>query len=139
MITINPYLTFDGNCEEAFCFYKSIFGGEFPYVGRFKEMPEVPDFPPISDEDKEKIMHISLPIGKETVLMGSDSSKAFGHNEVKGNNVSISINTNDLTEAKRLYDKLTTDGIVRMPLNKTFWGAHYGMLTDKWDTLDDKL
>ena len=67
MAAVNPYLTFNGNCEEAFNFYKSVFGGEFPYIGRFKDMPSEQ---PIPESEKEKIMHVSLPIGKETILMG---------------------------------------------------------------------
>lgn len=132
MTTLSPYLTFAGNCEEAFTFYKSIFGGEFAYLGRFKEMPPSPDYPPIQEDDKEKIMHVSLPISKETILMGSDSSEAFGHSNIEGNNFSISINTNELNEATRLFDGLAENGTIKMPLNKTFWGAYYGMLTDKF-------
>ena len=70
MTTLDTYLTFNGNCEEAFTFYKSVFGGEFAHIGRFNEMPEDPKYP-LSDEDKEKIMHVSLPIGKSSILMGS--------------------------------------------------------------------
>ena len=82
MAQVNPYLTFDGNCEEAFNFYKSVFGGEFPYIGRFKDMPGEQ----IPESQKEKIMHVSLPISKETVLMGSDSSAEFGQVHNAGNN-----------------------------------------------------
>ncbi|MFH1001262.1 MAG: VOC family protein [Bacteroidota bacterium] len=131
MTTINPYLTFEGNCEEAFHFYKSVFGGEFPYVGKFKDMPENPDYP-ISKADKEKIMHISLPISKETVLMGSDSSEAFGKATSIGNNFSISINTDTVEEVTRIYNALSNGGSIKMPLNKTFWGAYFGMFTDKF-------
>ena len=131
MTTINPYLTFNGNCEEAFNFYKSVFGGEFPYMGRFKEMPPDPAYS-VSEEDAEKIMHVSLPIGEGSVLMGSDSSEAFGHNEVKGNNFSISINTKEEAEATRLFNELSAGGSIKMPMNKTFWGAYFGMFTDKF-------
>ena len=131
MTTINPYLTFNGTCEEAFDFYKSIFGGEFPYIGKFKDMPPDPASQ-ISDADKEKIMHISLPISKETVLMGSDSSEAFGHATVEGNNFSISINTNSVEEITRIYNELSKGGKIKMPLNKTFWGAYFGMFIDKF-------
>ena len=77
MVSINPYLTFPGTCEEAFLFYKSVFGGEFPYMGKFKDMPPM-DGKPVPENEKEKIMHVSLPIGG-SILMGSDSSEAFGH------------------------------------------------------------
>jgi PhnB protein len=129
MASINPYLTFAGSCEEAFNFYKSVFGGEFPYVGRFKDMPSEN---PIPESEGNKIMHISLPIIKETTLMGSDSSEAFGHVTVVGNNFSISINAENEDEAKRLFDGLSAGGKVTMPLNKTFWGALFGMFTDKF-------
>src|SRR5688572_27982247 len=99
MASISPYLNFNGNCEEAFNFYKSVFGGEFPYVGRFKDMPSNPNMPPVPESELNKIMHISLPIIKETVLLGSDSSEAFGKATVQGDNFSISINTDSEDEA----------------------------------------
>jgi len=129
MATVNPYLIFNGNCEEAFNFYKSVFGGEFPYVGRFSEMPSKT---PIPESEGEKIMHISLPIGQGTILMGSDSSEAFGHVTTMGNNFSISINTETEAEATRLFNGLSAGGKVTMPLNKTFWGAYFGMFIDKF-------
>lgn len=131
MTTINPYLTFNGNCEDAFNFYKSIFGGEFTIIDKFKNMPENPEFP-IPESEKEKIMHVSLPISKETSLMGSDSSEAFGKASVEGNNFSISINTDSVEEVTRIYNKLSEGGIVKMPLDKTFWGAYFGMFIDKF-------
>lgn len=131
MTTINPYLTFNGTCEEAFNFYKSVFGGEFQYVGRFKDMPENKEYP-VSESDKEKIMHISLPISKETVLMGSDSSDSFGQASIEGNNFSISINTDTMDEAKRIFNELSEGGSIKMPLEKTFWGSYFGMFTDKF-------
>ena len=131
MASISPYLTFNGNCEEAFNFYRSVFGGEFPYVGRFKDMP-ADGGKPVPASEGEKIMHISLPISKETVLMGSDSSEAFGQATVVGNNFSISINANSEEEAKKLFNGLSAGGKVTMPLDKTFWGALFGMFTDKF-------
>lgn len=129
--SISPYLTFAGNCEEAFNFYKSVFGGNFPYVGRFKEMPPIPG-KEVPEGEGEKIMHISLPISKETVLMGSDSSEAFGHATVMGNNFSISINAESEAKAKQLFNGLSQGGTITMPLDKTFWGALFGMFTDKF-------
>ncbi|MGD9487198.1 MAG: VOC family protein [Calditrichaceae bacterium] len=131
MITINPYLTFSGRCEEAFHFYKSVFGGDFLYVGKYEEMPANPEYP-LSDADKEKIMHISLPISKETVLMGSDSVQSFGEANKEGNNFSISINTDSVEETTRIFNALSKDGKIKMPLDKTFWGAYFGMFTDKF-------
>ncbi len=131
MTTINPYLTFNGTCEAAFNFYKSVFGGDFTYVGKFKDMPENPDYP-VSDVDKEKIMHITLPFSKETNLMGSDSSEAFGQATVQGNNFTVSINTDSVEEIKRIYNALSEGGKIRMPLSKTFWEAWFGQFTDKF-------
>ena len=132
MTTINVYLTFEGNCEEAFDFYRSIFGGDYTYVGRFSEMPPQEGMPPILDDDKNKIMHISLPISKETILMGSDTSKAFGGNITVGNNFSISINTDTKDEADRLFKELSDGGNVTMPMQDTFWNAYFGMFSDKY-------
>lgn len=132
MTTINPYLTFNGNCEEAFNFYKSVFGGEFPYVGRYGEMPPQEGIPPMTAEQKNKIMHISLPISKETTLMGSDTGGDWASNFKEGTNFSISINTDQIKEADRLFTALSEEGKVTMPMNKTFWGSYFGMLTDKF-------
>jgi len=132
MATINPYLIFNGNCEEAFLFYQSVFGGEFPYVGKFSEMPqEAENCEAISEEDKDKIMHITLPIGNGTVLMGSDSNAASGEVLI-GANISISINTESKQEADRLFNGLSVGGNVFMPMNQTFWGAYFGMFVDKF-------
>jgi len=132
MTSVNVYLTFKGNCEEAFHFYKSVFGGTFSSVNTFGEMPSGDDMPPMPESEKDKIMHISLPISKETCLMGSDSSEAFGQVTTMGNNFSISIQTDTEKEADRLFDALSKGGSATMPMNKTFWGAYFGMLTDKF-------
>jgi len=131
MPKINPYITFNRNCEEAFNFYRSIFGGEFIYIGRFKDMPANPDFP-MPDEDKDLIMHVSLPISKDTELMGSDTSASFGKIPVSGNNFSLSIHTDSIEETERIFARLSEDGNVFMPLEKTFWGSYFGNLTDKF-------
>lgn len=131
MTTINPYLTFNGNCLEAFEFYKSVFGGEFPYVGRFGEMPPNPKYP-VPEEDKDRIMHISLPISKETTLMGSDTTSPQGANLVEGTNVTLSIGLDDRSEADRIFNALSEGGQVTMPLSETFWNAYFGMLTDRF-------
>ncbi len=130
--TISPYLTFPGNCEDAFNFYRSVFGGQFPYMGRFKDMPSMPGQPALSEEDANKIMHVSLPISEETILMGSDSSEAFGHVTNIGNNFSISINAKSKDDADRLFNGLSEGGHVVMPMDKTFWGSYFGMFTDKY-------
>lgn len=130
-VGINPYLTFNGNCEDAFNFYKSVFGGSFPYIGRFGEMPPM-DGVPVPDSEKNKIMHVSLPIGSNSILMGSDSSDAFGHANVPGNNFSISVNATNQNEADKLYNGLSNGGKQTMPMSKTFWGSYFGMLEDKF-------
>ena len=132
MTTVNAYLTFNGDCEAAFLFYKSVFGGEFTYMGKFKDMPADENCEPISPEDGEKIMHVSLPISSETILMGSDSSESFGQVTLFGNNISLSINTDTAAQADTLFNGLSEGGIVKMPMSKTFWGAYFGMFTDKF-------
>ena len=131
MAIVNVYLTFNGNCEEAFKFYQSVFGGEIPYLGRFKDMPAT-EGPKISPGDEEKIMHMSLPISKETMLMGSDTGGEWASTYVQGNNFSISITTETKEEADKLFNGLSADGTVTMPLSKTFWSDNFGMLTDKF-------
>ena len=133
MAVVNPYLTFSGNCEEAFTFYKSVFGGDFQFVGRFKEMPPMEGCPPVSEAEAEKIMHISLPISKETSLMGSDSLDAFGQATIVGTNFTISINTTSQEEADKLFNGLSAGGKVTMPMDKTFWGSYFGMFVDKFN------
>lgn len=134
MAQINPYLTFNGNCEEAFLFYKSVFGGDFSFMGRFSDMPpgEDPDNAPMSDEMGNLIMHVSFPIGKDSILMGSDTHPAFSPPVTSGTNYNISINTDSEDEAKKLFSGLSENGHVIMPLENTFWGALFGMFVDKF-------
>jgi PhnB protein len=129
--SINPYLTFPGNCEDAFNFYKSVFGGKFQYVGRFNEMP-TEDGKPMPEAEANKIMHISLPISGDSILMGSDSSDAFGHITTVGNNFSISILAESTAKADKLFNGLAASGNAIMPMSKTFWGSYFGMLVDKF-------
>lgn len=132
MTTLNVYLTFDGNCEEAFTFYKSVFGGEFTYIGKFKDMPNDVNGKQLTDEFGERIMHVSLPISDETCLMGSDTGGEWSEKLIQGTNFSISINTESKDEAVRLFNSLSTAGNIIMPLSTTFWGAYFGMFTDKF-------
>lgn len=132
MASVNVYLNFNGNCEEAFNFYKSVLGGEFTYVGRFKDMPPQEGMPPMPAEMGNKIMHVSLPISKETSLMGSDTGGEWAPGFVKGNNFSISINADSKEEADRLFAGLSNGGKVTMPLANTFWGDYFGMWEDKF-------
>ncbi|SFB28004.1 PhnB protein [Flavobacterium swingsii] len=131
MATVNPYLIFNGNCEEAFLFYKSVFGGEFPYIGKFSDMPADENTPKLSEADANRVMHVSLPIGKETILMGSDSNSQSGDVQF-GHNISISINAESTAEADKLFNGLSAGGSITMAMNKTFWGAYFGMFTDKF-------
>ena len=131
--TVNVYLTFNGNCKEAFEFYRSVFGGEFLQMSTFDEMPPQEGMPPISKEEKDLIMHVSLPISKETVLMGSDTGGEWAKNFKKGTNFSISVNTNNKQEAERIFRELSKGGKVMMPMEKTFWGSYFGMFADKFE------
>ncbi len=130
MATTNVYLNFNGNCEEAFNFYKSVFGGDFGYLGRFGEMPESEEYK-VSEADKNKIMHVSLAIGN-SILMGSDTGEEYGKSFVQGNNFSVSVTAASKKEADELFAGLAVGGQVTMPMNDTFWGDYFGMLTDKF-------
>lgn len=132
MSSVNVYLTFNGNCEEAFEFYKSVFGGTFAYVGRFKDMPPSAEHGSLEGEAGNKIMHISLPISKETMIMGSDTGGEWASSFTQGNNFSISINADSKEEADRIFNGLSAGGKVTMPLADTFWGDYFGMFTDKF-------
>lgn len=131
MASVNPYLLFNGNCESAFLFYQSVFGGEFPYMGKFKDMPADENFAPLTAADAERVMHVSLPIGNGSILLGSDSNSQSG-DVVIGANVSISINTESRAEADKLFNGLSAGGNAFMPMNATFWGAYFGMFVDKF-------
>lgn len=131
MATVNIYLTFNGNCEEAFNFYKSVFGGEFPYIGRFKDMPPGQDSK-LNPGEEDRIMHVSLPISKETMLMGSDTGGEWASGYSQGNNFAISITADSKEEAEKLFKGLSAGGNVTMPPGKTFWSDYFGMFTDKF-------
>lgn len=132
MPTVNIYLNFPGNCREAFEFYRSVFGGEFPYVGTYGQMPAQSGMPPLPEEMKNLIMHMSLPISKETVLLGSDTGGEWAPALKVGNNFSIYVGAEGTAEADRIFAALAAGGTVTMPLDKTFWGEYFGMLTDKF-------
>ncbi len=130
MPRFNPYLNFPGNAEEALSFYKTIFGGEFAMAMRFGETPEGAR---LSDTDKNKMMHIALPLGNNTVLMASDSLEALGHKLQAGNNFYISLNTDSREEADNIFNGLTAGGKTEMPMTDTFWGDYFGMCEDKFN------
>ncbi|MDH3499648.1 MAG: VOC family protein [Acidimicrobiia bacterium] len=128
MMQVNPYLNFSGNCEEAFEFYKSVFGGEL-YISRFSEIPSDDSAPQI---DGNLIMHVSMPIGDGQVLMGSDRPDVMGATTA-GDNVMVIVSPDRTDDAKRIFDALSDGGTVTMQFERTFWGADFGMLTDKFD------
>lgn len=129
MLNINPYLNFNGNTEEAFNFYKSIFGGEFRMLMRFKDTPEAGNIPA---DARNQIMHVSLPLGKDNVLMGTDASESMGFGLKVGNNVHIAIHTESREEADNLFKGLSAGGNIQMPMADMFWGDYYGAFTDKF-------
>lgn len=130
MATINPYLNFQGNTEDAFNFYRSVFGGEFMGgIQRFKDVPGMED---MSEEDGEKVMHVGLPIGKGNYLMGTDTLASMGQSLTMGNNFYICISTDSKEEADQLFDGLSIGGKVEMPMQEAFWGAYFGMFADQF-------
>ncbi len=129
MTTLNPYLFFNGDCEDAFNFYKSVFGKDFKYIGRYKDVPQTGK--QIFHEADEKIMHVSLPISTETILMGCDITEMYKQ-PVSTNNFSLYINTDSKGEADRLFNELSNEGQIKMPMNQIFWGSYYGIFRDKF-------
>lgn len=120
-------LLFDGQTEEAFNFYKSVFGGEFSNLQRMSDMPSPME---MSESEKKKILHMALPIGN-TILMGMDMPPARGAVN-KGNNFFVTLNTSSEAETDELFNKLSDGANIMMPVEKQFWGAYFGMLTDKF-------
>lgn len=126
MAAVNPYLTFDGTCEVAFNLYKKAFGGEFQNFTRFGDG----DPEQCGPAGKDKIMHVALPIGKNTILMGSDGP---GNIPITaGNQFSVAIQANSEAEADHLFNSLSTGGQVFMPMGKAPWGAYFGMFADQF-------
>lgn len=130
MAQINPYIHFNGNAEEAFTFYKSVFGGEFAVVSRFKEMTF--EGAPQNENEAEKIMHIALPIGKHSMLMGSDTPESLGRHNENENRTKISINAESKEEADRIFNGLSAGGQIEMPIQDSPWGSYFGMFRDKF-------
>lgn len=129
MATINPYINFNGNAEEAFMFYKSVFGGEFEKVIRFKEL-DSPEFP-VSENEADKIMHIALPIGGNT-LLANDVPERMGRVNENENRSKIAVSTESRTEADTLFAGLSEGGAVEMPLGDSPWGTYFGMFRDRY-------
>jgi PhnB protein len=131
MTSFNIYLSFDGNCEEAFIFYQSIFGGNFVHVGRYKDMPSDADYQ-VSEKEGEKIMHISYRISDHAILMGCDTGGEWASNFSQGNNFSVSIQADSKEDADKFFNGLSKDGEITMPIANTFWESYFGMFTDKF-------
>lgn len=133
MAVVATYLNFERNAEEAFNFYKSVFGGEFEgEIMRFSQMPQQEGTPPLKEEDKNLVMHVSLPIMGGYKLMGADAPESMGIKLVKGNNVYISLQPDSRAETTRLFNALSEGGKIEMPLQDMFWGDFFGSFVDKF-------
>jgi PhnB protein len=130
MKSANPYLNFNGNTEDAFNFYKSVFGGEFIMLVRFKDFPD--NGMGASGADLDKIAHVALPLGGGNMLMGTDTIEAFGQKATMGTNFYITLEPDNADEAQRVFDELSAGGKVQMPLQKTEWAEKYGSCADKF-------
>ena len=129
MAQINPHINFNGNAEEALTFYKSVFGGEFAIIMRFKDISS-PEFP-VTEKEANKIMHISLPIGKN-VLMANDVPESMGKTNENENRSKISISAESKEEADRLFNGLSVGGQIEVPIGDSPWGSYFGMFRDKY-------
>lgn len=127
-MSLDIYLYFNGNCAEAFDFYRSVFGGEFAARSTFAEAP--PDMP-IDPTEKDKIMHVSLPVG-ESVLMGSDTAEGCGAPVTYGDNFAVSYAAKDRAAADRIFAALKNGGAELMPMQETFWKSYFGMCKDRF-------
>jgi PhnB protein len=133
MPRVNTYLNFPGNTEKAFNFYKSVFGGDFAGgINRFSSVPPQEGMPPISEADKNLVMHVALPILGGHMLMGTDAPESMGFKVQFGNNVYISLEPDTREETKKLFEALSKGGKVEMELQDMFWGDYYGSCSDKY-------
>jgi PhnB protein len=130
MAVINPHINFNGNAEEAFTFYKSVFGGEFARVVRFKEFANA-DFP-VAAHEENKLMHIALPIGKSNMLMGNDVPEMMGRTNENENRSKIVIIAESKEEADKLFNGLSAGGQVEFPIDNSPWGSYFGSFRDKY-------
>lgn len=129
MTTINPWINFNGNAEEAFTFYKSVFGGEFTKIMRLKDLSS-PEFP-VAEKDAYKIMYIALPVGKN-MLIANDIPESMGRVNENENRSKISISAESKEEADKLFNGLSVGGKVEMPIADSPWGSYFGMFRDKF-------
>ena len=130
MTTINPWINFNGNAQEAFMFYKSVFGGEFAKVVRFKDIATA-EFKP-TEKEEDKIMYIALPIGKNNMLIANDVPEIMGQVNEKENRSKILVNTESKAEADRLFSGLSVGGEVEGSMGDSPWGTYAGMFRDKY-------
>lgn len=130
MPIINPHINFNGNAEEAFTFYKSVFGGEFAKVVRFKDLASS-DFP-VSVKEENKIMHIALPIGKSNMLMGNDVPESMGKTNENENRSKIVVITESKEEADKIFSGLSAGGEIEGPIGDSPWGSYFGCFRDKY-------
>ncbi len=130
MPRLHSYLNFPGNAEEAFGFYRAVFGGEISSLVRFKDLPV--EGMSISKEDEDKIMHISLPIAEDSILMASDVLESLGQQLVQGNNVYVSVHPDTREGADRVFNALSEGAEVEMPIADQVWGDYFGSLKDKF-------
>lgn len=126
---MHPYLNFDGKAEEAFNFYKSVFGGEFTF---FAKMGDTPESDKLTEEEKNRVMHVALPINEHTVLMASDCVPSAGHVLKEGNNMYINLNAESREDADRLFNGLSAGGAIEMPMDDMFWGDYFGSFKDRF-------
>lgn len=133
MAKVSTYLNFPNKTEEAFTFYKSVFGGEFiGGISRFSDVPPSDDMPPLAEADKNLVMHIVLPILGGHHLMGTDAPESMGFRVNFGNNVYLNLEPDTREETKRLFDALSAGGVVEQELQDMFWGDYYGSCKDKF-------
>lgn len=133
MAKVSIYLLFERNTKEAFDFYKSVFQSEITSVNYFRDIPPTEGQPQLSEEDKDLIMNIQLPILGDNILMGTDSPQKNGFKLNVGNNINISLEPDSREESERIFKALSEGGNVTMNLQDMFWGAYYGSVTDKFN------
>ncbi|RPE12556.1 VOC family protein [Chitinophaga lutea] len=130
MRTINPWINFNGNAEEAFTFYKSVFGGEFKKIIRFKDLAN--DEFPVAEAEANKLMYIALPIGKQNVLIANDVPEFMGRVNESENRSKISVSAESREEADRIFNGLSAGGDVEGPIGEGPWGTYAGMFRDRY-------
>jgi PhnB protein len=133
MPRVSTYLNFPRSTEQAFLFYKTVFGTEFiGPIRRFRDIPAHPDQPPLAEADKDLVMHAELPILGGHVLMGTDAPESMGFTVTHGNNIHLNLEPDTRAETERLFQALSAGGKAEMPLQEMFWGGYFGTVTDKF-------